>query len=136
MTTLVNRPAFKREVKKPEPPKPEPQKQESFQLKKAAPRTIPKPEEKPASGIDIKLKRTQQVSHDKSQEEVKVPQLKHVEKAAAGGEVEHDGGEHQLAQLKHVDSKSKQEEVRDLVLKPSFDHPKTSKVSFSTQELH
>ncbi len=109
----MNRPAFKREVKKPEPPKPEPQKQEPFQLKKAVPKTIPKPEEKPAPGIDVKLKRTQQVTHEKGHEEVKIPQLKHVEKAPAGGDTEHDGaGEHQLAQLKHVDNKQKQEEVR------------------------
>jgi len=106
------RPAFKREVKKPEPPKPEPQKQEPFQLKKAAPRTIPKPEEKPGQGMDIKLKKTQQISHEKSQDEVKIPQLKHVEKQSAGSEVETDGGEHQVAHLKHVENKQKQEEVR------------------------
>ena len=82
-------------------------------MKKAAPRTIPKPEEKPAAGLDIKLKRTQQVTHEKTQEEVKIPHLKHVDKPAAGGEVEHDGGEHQMAQLKHVDNKTKHEEVRD-----------------------
>jgi colicin import membrane protein len=95
--------------KKPEP-KPEPKKPEPIQLKKATPRTIPKPaEEKPAPGIEIKLKKTAPAQVEKPQhEEPKLPTLKHVEHKSAE-KVEETKVEHHL---KHVEEKHVQEEVR------------------------
>ena len=89
----MKRPSWKRLEKKPEP-KPEPK--APVPMKKAAPKSIPQPEEKAAPGQTDKPK----------VDESKMPSLKHVEATAAEKQEEQRMDIH----LKHV--RKEVEEVR------------------------